>query len=343
MAKMIYRRMFHSSILVDQWIYIDGGEVSYEKGINFPINETLGIDLSIDWKNSTLNLTAVPRPPTSLALNWQRLWWDRSHNIIYCFGGELSYGNEAAKNLQTPLSSIWGFTPDGEGRGAWAEVIGPSSENSFPSNILCPAAGVSTDDDFNAYYVGGFTDWFTYRDGGDPVAAPGLLTFNFESSSLSNTSDGGYQGYYRTNGQWAGPGAMLNVPLFGVEGILVMMGGAGWFNNITIFDKNAHSWLSQTATGSIPDPRSLFCAVGIQASKYSYEIFIHGGRHDTTSPNLDEVFILSLPAFRWFRANYTSVYPRFGHTCHSTQNGQMVAIGGLDGSHWRVGRQPFSQ
>lgn len=24
------------AILVDQWIYIDGGEVSYEKGINFP-------------------------------------------------------------------------------------------------------------------------------------------------------------------------------------------------------------------------------------------------------------------------------------------------------------------
>lgn len=114
---------------------------------------------------------------------------------------------------------------------------------------MLPAAGVSTHDDFNAYYVGRFIDGDTSREvflpDGEAAPSPGLLTFNFESSAISNTSDGGYQGDRSVNGQWTGPGAMLNVPTFGVEGILVMKGGAGMFNNITIFDKHAHSWLSQ--------------------------------------------------------------------------------------------------
>ena len=45
----------------------------------------------------------------------------------------------------------------------------------------------------------------------------------------------------------------------------------------------------------------------------------------------DEVYILSLPAFAWFKANYTSVDPRIYHTCHVVGN-QMMSIGGLNPS-----------
>ena len=45
----------------------------------------------------------------------------------------------------------------------------------------------------------------------------------------------------------------------------------------------------------------------------------------------DEVYILSLPAFAWFKANYTSVDPRIYHTCHVFGN-QMLSIGGLNPS-----------
>ncbi len=40
--------------------------------------------------------------------------------------------------------------------------------------------------------------------------------------------------------------------------------------------------------------------------------------------------MLSLPAFRWFRANYTSTSPRVTHTCHATKNRQMIMIGGTN-------------
>lgn len=47
---------------------------------------------------------------------------------------------------------------------------------------------------------------------------------------------------------------------------------------------------------------------------------------------MDEVYILSLPSFVWFKANYTSSDPREGHTCHVVGNRQMLSIGGLNPS-----------
>lgn len=38
--------------------------------------------------------------------------------------------------------------------------------------------------------------------------------------------------------------------------------------------------------------------------------------------------MLSLPAFRWFRANSTSASPRDALTCHATKTRQMIIIGG---------------
>lgn len=47
----------------------------------------------------------------------------------------------------------------------------------------------------------------------------------------------------------------------------------------------------------------------------------------------DQVYVLSLPSFRWFHANYTSAHSRAGHTCHIT-NSQIIMIGGEDPAHW---------
>lgn len=73
---------------------------------------------------------------------------------------------------------------------------------------------------------------------------------------------------------------------------------------------------------------------------FSYpEIFIYGGRVDvnyggspatqTINAGLDKVYILSLPSFLWFKANYTSPDPRTDHTYSIVGNRQMLSIGGL--------------
>ena len=67
----------------------------------------------------------------------------------------------------------------------------------------------------------------------------------------------------------------------------------------------------------------------------SFEIrIIHGGIVNYTwgseGSKFDEVHVLSLPAFRWFRANYTSTSPREAHTCHATKTRQMIMLGGTN-------------
>ena len=48
------------------------------------------------------------------------------------------------------------------------------------------------------------------------------------------------------------------------------------------------------------------------------------------SVNSDQVYILSIPAFRWFQAVYPPAFSRAAHTCHTTNTNQMIIIGGVD-------------
>ncbi len=47
----------------------------------------------------------------------------------------------------------------------------------------------------------------------------------------------------------------------------------------------------------------------------------------------DEIFILSMPAFRWFRAPYEARHSRHRHTCHVVGQRHLLSIGGLDATH----------
>lgn len=51
------------------------------------------------------------------------------------------------------------------------------------------------------------------------------------------------------------------------------------------------------------------------------------------TPNSDQVYILSLPAFQWFKAIYPPGSSRALHTCHTTNTNQMIIIGGVDPSN----------
>ena len=46
----------------------------------------------------------------------------------------------------------------------------------------------------------------------------------------------------------------------------------------------------------------------------------------------NQVYVLTLPGFVWFKSDDSSAAPRTGHTCELIGNRQMVSIGGLDPS-----------
>lgn len=72
--------------------------------------------------------------------------------------------------------------------------------------------------------------------------------------------------------------------------------------------------------------------------------FVHGGIVENTEAlDSDQMYILSLPSFRWFRANYTSTHLRALHTCHATDSNQMIIIGGYNPNAKPEKKDPWSQ
>ncbi|MCJ1349086.1 hypothetical protein MMC31_007322 [Peltigera leucophlebia] len=291
-------------------------------------NSTCSLDLSKDWTNSSVRLTCTERPAKALALNTEALWFDKKRNFIYCFGGDMSFAN--GYHVTAPMESIWAFTPDEKGAGNWQEVLGPTGLKPFPSHILRPSTGVDASDESYGYYFGGFVNRATSRSLTDErVLVPGLLTLNFTDLTITNTSEGVY-----------GYGQMVDVPSYGTSGVLILLGKGTWsdhlpFNTISIYDKTKQIWYSQLASGAIPDPRINYCIVGIRGIESdTFEIFLYGGViNNLIGPdtvNSDQVYILSIPAFRWFQAVYPPAFSRATHTCHTTNTNQMIVIGGVD-------------
>ena len=262
-------------------------------------NLTLGIDLSKDWVNSTVQLVQTTRPNDSVPLNLETLWWSETQDTIYRFGGEISDANgtkpaDGQERIATvPPESIWQFKPDGRGSGDWIEALGPDGRVPYPPGYINTARGASASSGGRGYYIGGYASplttrvfsnlaWATLRE------APGLQTFDFDTLSLTNTTDGGFfASQYQNNSAVFDPGNMVIVPSFGVDGLVILLGGSGYssavyqhqfesgvglFNNVTIYDLHTGSWLWQTTTsttGLPPMPRGSFCAVGVQGGDNS--------------------------------------------------------------------------
>ena len=241
------------------------------------------------------------KPEGCVSLNGEALWWSKSKDVVYRFGGEVSNANgssSADANVRiatVPPESIWQFKPDGNGSGSWLEALGPTGEVPYPSGFIATAYGASIGADDKGYYIAGYASAFTTPTFSDlPISReePGIQTFDFNTSSLTNSSDGGFfASQYRSDSLLFDPGKMIFAPSFGLEGILLLLGGTGcswvpWggycesgvgsFNNITIYDLHTQTWYWQAATafaGQVPSPRGSFCAVGVQGGDNStYEM-----------------------------------------------------------------------
>lgn len=242
------------------------------QALNRTENITSAIDLSKDWTNSTLNIVQTMRPPDAIPLLGASLWFDDKNNSIYCFGGLRSYATKRLALLIPPIESIWGFKLNDQGKAVWEQVIGPVTAIPFPDTIHRVARGMAATDGNRAYYLGGFysgeTSPSSDTNADHRFPAPGLLKFDFNTLTLTNSSDGGYKAP-RVPGRSDQPGgAMIHMPMYGDDGILgILPSGSNRenfaFNNITLYDTKNQKWYSQTTSGDTPQPRSYFCADGV--------------------------------------------------------------------------------
>lgn len=222
------------------------------------------------WTNRSLTPVEIRRPSTLYSRSSQALWYDAERNKIYAFGGD----NPILQRSAPPLSdSIQGLTPDDNGGGQWKEILGVVGEKPFPPNMHSTSSRMSTTDGKDAYYVGGVMSERTSPSVSAPEIAAihnlGLVRFNFETTILTNSSSPALDFRF---------GALLNAPVYGSEDVLLFFGGGVkeaqvGFNIINIYDKKERKWYTQIANGDIPEPRHLFCAVGVQGkNRTSFEM-----------------------------------------------------------------------
>jgi hypothetical protein len=172
-------------------------------------------------------------------------------------------------------------------------------------------------------------------DHNEPVPLPGILTYDMTTRRWSNHS---------TVPMSPPDGVVVNsaascVRGFSVDPLILSLGGAHplpnnvaddppliGMDNITFWDTESQRWHWQTATGDVPPGREHPCVVGAQSTDGTFDIFMYGGKNSYGAR--DDIYILSLPGFRWFSAKVESP-ARMHHACANVGKRQMLSTGGV--------------
>ncbi|KAL8839985.1 MAG: hypothetical protein Q9170_001527 [Blastenia crenularia] len=316
---------------------------------------TQSIDLSQDWRNGSVVLHTTNKPSGAPMLSSCAFAYDEANDIFYSgFAGRVSSFGNAPNAI--PLS-LWSFKPDGSGSGTWKEEI-DSNDSAF-NNLLRPFKGYIAYGGDSALVLGGVSNFQSdaeTMDVEDDIPLPGLLNLKMSTRTFTNSSAGGFN-----RKQDAVLGRMQYVPSFGPNGLFMTMGGSRVpddgnnlisFTNIWVYDAVTDTWFNQTATGNVPEARKEFCIAGVNSTNGTYEIFMYGGESGNLGPDAvpyDEIFILTLPAFRWIKVDYPPLHPRHGHSCNAVGGSQIISIGGVDsnsriyyGDYFSIGESTFN-
>ncbi|KKZ68521.1 hypothetical protein EMCG_05805 [[Emmonsia] crescens] len=198
----------------------------------------------------------------------------------------------------------------------------------------------------------------SFFSGGWDKPITGTLVFNAtDSANLQWTNVTKVEGDGAVEAARIANGGMDYVRL-GKNGILVAFGGYDSskkstnqtrtsldlraMDKIGVYDIDSSTWYFDRyeveATGDIPRARTAFCtAVSSAPDDSSFQVHMYGGRSRTweNATAFNDLYVLTLPSFRWIRAPTTGLEPweadgvgRDSHKCVTWKDGEMVVIGG---------------
>lgn len=200
------------------------------------------------------------------------------------------------------------------------------------------------------YYLGGAVTplsnpSFYAQTNSTPYMIEGLITFNEGSASFKNSSTS----QMNADGTIA-EGYLALIETLGSQGVLITFGGftdiAGSpsglessnladpsfqspLANVSVYDIGTGTWYRQAATGDIPPWRYMGCSVTVSAPDHSsHSIYVFGGWGNSFGGSDGNVYVLSIPSFRWIRVNEDSDR-RSRHSCNLLGNHTMLVVGGV--------------
>ena len=109
--------------------------------------------------------------------------------------------------------------------------------------------------------------------------------------------------------------------------------GPGFMTTIPVYDVDTGAWYTQDTTGGLPPASMQFCSVVTTEDSTSFDIFAYGGYDGVTGAASDDVWVLSVPAFRWVKVydgTSTPLHARSGHACSLPYPDQMLVFGGTN-------------
>ena len=242
--------------------------------LTYPEPDTFVIDLTQSWTNQTLiAANRTTQPPNMRAVRQPVLYYDAVNNMIRRYGGwPYSQGDDISTSMP---SELWSFEA-GSTTIEWTQNTDPSA-NGLPSDSLGPFAPAYAFSNSTLYCFG---DVALLYDLPNMTVLSGLVTQDFSSQTWeNNTAQIPNQSPFRTESR------AVFVPNFGDQGFLLVVGGESppteasfyqegdWMVDmsiITLYEIATEAWYTQRATGDIPPPRSVFCAVGSASSDGQY-------------------------------------------------------------------------
>ncbi|KAL8817397.1 MAG: hypothetical protein Q9223_003764 [Gallowayella weberi] len=135
---------------------------------------------------------------------------------------------------------------------------------------------------------------------------------------------------------WGGGMVFLAI---GKAGILLVIGGSTPDAPDDGYLRSMAFNVTATGTPNVPSGRTNFClAVSRAPDDSSFQVTLYGGYNETSNNYHDDVWVLSIPSFRWISVNDTNNVERDndgpkagrkGHTCHIWRESQMIVLGGI--------------
>ncbi|KIW32491.1 uncharacterized protein PV07_04034 [Cladophialophora immunda] len=342
-ASQFYRRCSQASIVIGDYLYIDGGEIYYlddqKSPRSLPLNSTYSVSLTSTWTNRSISLNPIAKGSAPV-LNGANVWPDDAGTSFYSFNGIVSQAYTTPP--EPPPDQLWQFLPDGSS-GSWTIVDAP--------NLKRLNKAGSTSGNGSSYILGGWGSWLTDSEYSSNTAlrhpGGGLVTYNLDTRTWANQSIAEL-----APSGWSYEAEFHYLEGLQRDGLLLAMGGAtappgpissggqtlNSYGYVSLFDTATGTWYNQSTTGDIPVQRYDTCSVGVQGDNGTFEIFLYGGSvvpPQTTQPtdqqsNIDlaKVSILSLPSFHWHTTALNPKHSRAKHSCNLAGNRQMIVVGG---------------
>lgn len=322
------RRFSQQTCVIDRKLYIDGGFVNYnpldENTSNYTNTRLLYADLDIINDGMPVEYNNLTKPTNAPDVSGGILWPDTVNKLFYLYGGEFA---------DSPADfSMWMYD-------ALYDTWNQTSADSTQSNIQRAAwgGGVALEDRAIGYYYGGWLSNASVPDWGSqpPVALSTFLQYDILDNKWTNSSGPDSVG--------RAEGVMVYIPASD-RGMLVYFGGVQTASNngtvvgqnmteIFLYDIANSKWYTQTATGDVPEERRRFCAGATWADdKSSYNIYLYGGANIEAGVGFDDIYILSIPSFKWIKWYPLAPgegYPHHSLTCDVVDGAQMIIMGGV--------------